>query len=66
MPLANSKKGARAISKFQETAVKPALQQLLHNEQVAQRKIEALEAAEAARASLTFMGRLKWLVRGNQ
>lgn len=67
MPLANSKKGARAISRFQEKAVKPALSQLLHNEQVAQAKILSLEAdAEEARAfrTMTFSQRVLWLIRG--
>lgn len=78
MPLANSKKGARAISRFQEEAVKPAIRQLLHNEQVTQKKLADLagdveyahDRVTTARdtfnafAQMTFLQRLSWLFRG--
>lgn len=80
MPLANSKKGARAITKFQQEAVKPALAQLLHNEQVMQAKFRTVDDwCEAMAETVTSIGdevtqhrymtlwqRLRWIVRGEQ
>ncbi|MDQ3171200.1 MAG: hypothetical protein M3Q55_13770 [Acidobacteriota bacterium] len=78
MPLANSKKGARAITQFQEKAVKPALAQLLHNEQIMQANflavddrfasmleaVAALEAKVSEHRQMTIWQRLVWLLRG--
>lgn len=78
MPLANSKKGARAITQFQDKTVRPVLAQLLHNEQIMQanflavddrfasmlESVAAVEAIVAAHRQMTLGQRLRWLLRG--
>lgn len=71
VPMNNKKVSGRELrrklnadSAWMGTQVAPAINQLLRNEQVTQRRIMALEADVDAFHALTFWQRLRWLCVG--